>query len=357
MFAQMRPYRDAPRWAAIFLACAALAACATPQPRYAASLPGERAAPPRAAAAPAPSQPLRKGYKLGKPYQVGGIWYVPRADPHYDVKGVASWYGDQFHNRSTANGEVFNKYAMTAAHTTLPLPSIVEVTNLENGRKVKVRVNDRGPFVGGRVIDLSYAAARELGFDRKGLAKVRVRYMGLAPLTPSGRAERNDAPRPALAPPPIVQARAEIPAPPKEDDSTDVDWPAPTAEAATNEVADAAGDSALDAVATRPAEVVRIGPPPINPPDDQIIPASAFAPAAHGFRIQAGAFSQEANARKVAEALERAGAWPSIEPIERNGARLYRVTASAGGDEAQAFAIRDRLAGYGVFDARVIGPF
>ncbi len=121
-------------------------------------------------------------YKIGKPYKINGEWYRPAADPDYDRKGVASWYGADFHGRPTANGEIFDMRQMTAAHTTLPLPSMVEVTNLDNGRRAVVRVNDRGPFAHNRIIDLSRAAARKLGFEHAGLARVRVKFLGLAPL-------------------------------------------------------------------------------------------------------------------------------------------------------------------------------
>lgn len=121
-------------------------------------------------------------YKIGKPYKINGRWYQPAEEPDYDRRGIASWYGDDFHGRPTANGEIFDMRQMTAAHTTLPMPSLVEVTNLENGRQAVVRVNDRGPFAHNRIIDLSRAAARSLGFERKGLAKVRVRYLSPAPL-------------------------------------------------------------------------------------------------------------------------------------------------------------------------------
>lgn len=117
-------------------------------------------------------------YKVGAPYKINGRWYVPKVDEKYDEVGIASWYGDAFHRKLTANGEVFDKRRISAAHKTLPLPTLVEVENLENGRKIVVRVNDRGPFVDNRVIDLSHAAADELGFTAKGLAKVRVRYAG-----------------------------------------------------------------------------------------------------------------------------------------------------------------------------------
>ncbi len=119
-------------------------------------------------------------YKLGNPYVVNGRRYRPQFDPAYEAVGIASWYGKAFHGRRTANGEIFDRNRLTAAHPTLPLPSLVEVTNLETGRRLVVRVNDRGPFVGDRLIDLSEAAARELGFRNKGLARVRVRFLRLA---------------------------------------------------------------------------------------------------------------------------------------------------------------------------------
>lgn len=124
-------------------------------------------------------------YKLGSPYQVAGRWYTPRYESSHRSEGIASWYGHPFHGRATANGEIFDRNGLTAAHPTLPLPSIVEVTNLENGRSIKLRVNDRGPFVGDRMIDLSQAAARKLGFEEQGLAKVRVEFIGLADATGS----------------------------------------------------------------------------------------------------------------------------------------------------------------------------
>lgn len=124
--------------------------------------------------------PTTGHYKLGNPYQISGRWYYPEFDPNYDQRGTASWYGSAFHGKPTANGEVFNRHLISAAHPTIPLPSIVEVTNLENGRQMVIRVNDRGPFHDNRIIDLSEAAAKELGFHGQGLADVRVRFLQLA---------------------------------------------------------------------------------------------------------------------------------------------------------------------------------
>jgi rare lipoprotein A len=119
-----------------------------------------------------------------RPYEVNGRWYRPEAQPGYDAVGLASWYSYEAHNRTTADGEVFDARLPTAAHKTLPIPSYLEVTNLANGRRVRVRLNDRGPFVAGRIIDLSRAAAAQLGFLGQGTARVRVRYLGPAPLRP-----------------------------------------------------------------------------------------------------------------------------------------------------------------------------
>lgn len=116
-------------------------------------------------------------YKIGKPYKIRGQWYYPAEDYGYSEIGTASWYGEDFHAKYTANGEVYNMHTLTAAHRTLPLPSIVRVTNLENGRSLVLRVNDRGPFAKNRIIDISKRGAQLLGFQNKGTAKVRVEIM------------------------------------------------------------------------------------------------------------------------------------------------------------------------------------
>ena len=121
-------------------------------------------------------------YQVGKPYEVAGRWYHPTENPDYKKVGVASWYGPNFHGRLTANGEVYNQYSLTAANPTLPLPCYARVTNVGTGDSVIVRVNDRGPFAEGRIIDLSTAAARLLHMREAGVAKVQVKYVGMAPL-------------------------------------------------------------------------------------------------------------------------------------------------------------------------------
>jgi rare lipoprotein A len=135
-----------------------------------------------------PGQPVPKGggvYRVGKPYTVAGRIYEPAEDNSYSAVGLASWYGDDFHGRYTANGEIYDMNSITAASPTLPLPSYARVTNLSNHKSIVVRVNDRGPYVGDRVMDVSAQTAKMLGFYGKGVTKVKVEYVGRAPLTGS----------------------------------------------------------------------------------------------------------------------------------------------------------------------------
>lgn len=156
---------------------AALAACSSSTNRY---IPPSTASTGGSSGGTAESEPPRyqvSAFKVGDTYRVAGQSFTPEADWSYDEVGIASWYGSDFNGRKTASGEVFDKNLLTAAHTTLPLPVIARVTNLQNGRSVKVRINDRGPFAHGRLIDVSQAAARKLGFLGNGTAKVRVQVL------------------------------------------------------------------------------------------------------------------------------------------------------------------------------------
>ena len=171
------------RSAAAMAACLALANCASSgkfasrvDPIYGVS------SSPRVVAF---GEPVPKGggtYRVGKPYTVAGRIYVPEEDTSYRAEGLASWYGDDFHGRLTANGEVFDMASLTAAHPTLPMPCYARVTNLGNGKSVIVRVNDRGPYHGNRLIDVSNKAAELLEFKGNGVARVRVEYVARAPL-------------------------------------------------------------------------------------------------------------------------------------------------------------------------------
>jgi rare lipoprotein A len=146
---------------------------------------------------PAPS--AAGPYKVGAPYVVNGKKYTPRHDRTYNRIGLASWYGPDFHGRQTANGEVYDMNALSAAHQTLPLPCYARVTNVKNGRSVIVRVNDRGPFKHNRIIDLSGRAAELLGLHKAGVAAVRVEYVGLAPLAEGVRNRAATSNKPWMA--------------------------------------------------------------------------------------------------------------------------------------------------------------
>ena len=174
--------REFRAFAAAAAVCVMVAGCSGPgrlstiDPRYGVST-SARVVP--------PGETVPKGggvYRIGQPYVVAGQTYVPEENPRYRAEGIASWYGEDFHGRLTANGEVFDMNAISAAHPTLPMPCYARVTNLANGRSLVVRVNDRGPYRGNRVIDLSVRAAQLLAFHGDGLARVRVEYVGRAPL-------------------------------------------------------------------------------------------------------------------------------------------------------------------------------
>lgn len=251
-------------------------------------------------------------YKVGDAYKVAGLTYTPRVDPDYDETGVASWYGRDFNGLRTANGEVFNMNALTAAHKTLPLPSYVQVTNLENGRTLVLRVNDRGPFARGRIIDVSRRAAQLLGFRGKGTARVRVRVV--APPSDGG----------------FVAARAETPK------------------------------------RTRVAVAVPVGAVEIDPlaPPDGIAEAPRRAPAllplvsVGSFRptnlyVQAGAFESFANANRLSAKLSTGQRW-RITSVVIRGRELYRVRYGPLETVEQADIVLARVIQKGHPDARIV---
>lgn len=314
--------------AAAALALSAAACASVEPPRAAAPVPAPvpgpvvAVSPPSAvrANAPIPNPPERRaggsggassaaralGPRIGKPYQVAGVWYVPAEQPDYDTVGAASWYGDAFHGRPTASGEVFDMHLPSAAHATLPLRSLVEVTNLDNHRSIQVRVNDRGPFKPGRIIDLSRQAADQLGFVSQGTAKVRVRYVGPAPMTPS---------QPFTAP-----------------------------------------SDALFAALARKAEPARTPRPQRRPEPAILAAAAAFAPgptAAPGYTVQAGAFSNKGNAERAARALGAIGP-AEVRTTERDGEVLYRVLVGAWPVRDGAARALGAVAEAGFPDARVV---
>lgn len=257
--------------------------------------------------------------RVGPPYQANGQWYVPTPEPGYSQTGTASWYGPQFHGQRTASGEVFDQEALTAAHPTLPIPSLVQVTNLENGREIIVRVNDRGPFVGGRLIDLSRGSAAALGFEQQGQARVHVRYLGPAPRRVN--ADGSSAPASPPSPPPLQPLDEEE---------------------GPSSLLPAASASANASLAGAPDE------PAYTPPS----PRTYAAPATGAFFVQVGAYSDLTNAHRVRDAVGAAG--PVVVDIRQTATgELFRVRVGPWSSRAEADDARREVAALGYGDAVV----
>lgn len=274
-------------------------------------------------------------YHVGKPYQVAGRWFEPKEQPGYDKKGMASWYGEDFNRRKTSNGEWFDMTRLTAAHPTLPLPSYVKVTNLENGREVVVRVNDRGPFVGTRIIDLSKRTAEVLEFKHKGKTQVRVQYIGTAPL--NDNAGRH-----------LVAMNQEL------DRGTSLRKMIAAADRRRGKVP--AAEEVMVAEAT-PRKMKKAAPPPPEPSYEtasyEAAPAVQPAAAEVSYFVQLGSFSDGGNAARVRDQF--AAVWP-VQFIELSGASgpVYRVRLGpiSSNDDAQTALIDAQTSGFG--DARLI---
>jgi len=311
------------------IVAAGLGACQstppTPIPPY--TVPPESATPPPVSGSVPDAIPrLEPRARSGNPpfYSVfGKRYYVLSSSVGYWERGVASWYGPGFHKVRTSTGERYDMYAMTAAHKTLPLPAYVRVTNLQNGRSVVVRVNDRGPFVGNRIIDLSYSAAAKLGMLRNGTAMVDVRTIDPSEPPPVITAS-NRPPAPATAPPGTAVAAA---APPTA-------GVAPTAVVAAAAAPNAAAASAAVSSAA-PAD-------------------SSPAAASSALFVQAGAFSDPANAGRLVEKL-RGHSYGKIFVREDQiaGRRMYRVRIGPVPDVAEFDRIVAALERAGINDARL----
>ena len=277
---------------------------------------------------PPPASATTSGlYKIGKPYQVQGVWYYPREDFDYDETGIASWYGPDFHGKLTANGEQYDQMAVTAAHKTLPMPCLVRVTNLENGRALVVRINDRGPYVNGRIIDLSRRSAQLLGIEGKGTARVRVQILAdesralagkLKEDTPGSQPKVAAAPRAAItaealpmagAPPPVRQKAAPPP-------------PAPR----------------LDPVQAAERQIGQVSEVPVH---------------ATNIFVQAGSFSRYDNALRLSTQLAKLGR-ASISQAYVNGQTMYRVRLGPAASVEDADRLLDQLTAAGQVDAKVL---
>ncbi len=269
-------------------------------------------------------------YKIGSPYEVDGTWYYPHEEPNYDETGVASWYGPTFYGHRTANGEMFKADGLTAAHRTLPMPVNVRVTNLDNGRSLIVRVNDRGPFAKGRIIDVSEQAAKLLGFYGQGTAKVRVTFVSRADL-PNGQ------PQPDTTPPEIASAVQAAPTGKVEVASLEV--PQGTA------VSPPLNSAPLPQPATQPSEEQIAA----TQPTGQVTTVSV--PAVTHLYVQVGAFSTLENARRI---QSRIGNGLTISTIERNGQKLYRVRLGPFDQVADADQALAHLSSQGSNDARIV---
>ncbi|MEI9992830.1 MAG: septal ring lytic transglycosylase RlpA family protein [Rhizomicrobium sp.] len=280
---------------------------------------------------PGVSVPPNAGvYKIGQPYQIDGTWYYPKEQPDYDETGVASWYGPTFYGHRTANGEVYTAGDLTAAHRTLPLPVNVRVTNLDNGKTIVVRVNDRGPFAKGRIIDLSERAADLLGYKQQGTARVRVTFVGRADLQ-GGR------PPPDETPPEIASA---VPAAP------------------TRAVASAAlGAVPGTAVAPPITNTDLPPPPPIRGADVAVVtePTGIVSrvpvPGVTHLYVQAGAFSNYQNAVRL---QARVGGGLQISSVVQNGRTLYRVRLGPFDDVGEADSALARVESLGSNDAQIV---
>lgn len=258
--------------------------------------------------------PKGGNYKVGNPYQVGGRWYYPKEDKTYNKIGIASWYGPQFHKLTTANGELFDMNALTAAHTTLPMPSFVRVTNLENGRSIILRINDRGPFVDDRIIDVSRRAAQLLGFEGKGTARVRVEAIAATGDTPIEEASAEPKPEPPRNPDdgPVMPAA-----------------PAPTVE-----------KSQLGSL------------PPATDGAGTDTAAVATAAGVEVF-VQAGAFSAYNNAERLAQSLKHLGT-VTMSSVKVGGHNLFRVRIGPFKSMGEADATLGKIVARGLNSARIV---
>lgn len=329
--------------------------------------------------------------KIGRPYRIDGEKYYPEYDPHYDEVGIASWYGPNFHGKMTANGEEYNQWAMTAAHPTLPMPSMVRVTDLKTGRAIVVRINDRGPFAEGRIIDLSRAAAEELGVRARGLAKVRVQY--LKPETEAyiaklqlkkpdvwketdialaqakvreALARPAKAPEPQRTPPaslPELRELGELPEQPEQPEQREqaahvpdhFAYEAPEPVRTTIDVRGLTLEEigyAEDAFSV--LDETDYGPPPASS-SVRGRPHSALplATPPGDYYVRAGTFSVRENAYQLAEKLRRI-ADVQVTPLYIGEGEFWKVSLGPAFNRGVAAEISRKLMAYGIRDAKIV---
>ena len=291
------------------------------------------------------------GYKVGKPYLIDGQEYYPQENFEYSEVGIASWYGPGFHAKQTANGERYDQNELTAAHRTLQMPSLVRVTNLDNGRSVVLRVNDRGPYSKGRIIDVSSRAADLLAFKGKGTAKVRVETLPaesrrIAEDARAGKDTRgyeialNGNPRPAQPNQPVTL------------------YPSQTAVSVqTASAPDTMGAATVASVEAVPLDPSRLQPVPGHiTPDGRFMPnpvVTHSAPVATSTFVQAGAFSDSANAERLSQQLSSFGT-ARVYPANVAGRSFYRVRVGPFQNVAEADAALGQILSKGINNAMIV---
>lgn len=277
-------------------------------------------------------KPMEAPFKIGDAYQIEGKWFYPAEDYRYTEVGIASWYGPQFHGKRTANGEVFNMFAMTAAHRTLPMPSAIRVTNLANGRSVVLRVNDRGPFARGRIIDVSQRAAEHLDFRGEGTARVKVEILPRESRQLKSVALNVDAARVDQI---GVNASPRIPV-----------ATAPLRSVNGRPVALSDAELALPKVVIAPQRP-RLRPPEL-PTGVVILPVSPL-----GIHVQVGAFANFRNALRMRDRVWELGP-AQISRHDVAGTSMYRVRLGPLENIAQADFVLNRVIASGVQGARLV---
>lgn len=332
----------------------------------------------------------RPSYKVGPPYQINGVWYYPKVDYSYEEDGTASWYGPGFDQKVTANGEIYDMNQLSAAHKTLPLPSVVEVTNRQNGRSLQLRVNDRGPYVGDRIIDLSRRAAQLLGFEGAGTAPVHVRILkeqsiqvaeaamrgetGQVRLAEAARTTRPDPPPPRIERTARAEAaapRAPVAPPSSRAEVVAANWPTEAVPRSTQIVA-----APLPVEPQlKPTQMAALPlPTQLEPPQTATAPRRYFpslisqahaeplrralppgqSPGLGRIYVQAGAFSVAENAQRVRSRIAFLGN-AEIVPSQGNGTMLYLVRLGPVASEAEADRLRSKVVDNGFPDARIVG--
>lgn len=240
-------------------------------------------------------------YKVGNPYKVLGSWYYPKEDYSYSEVGISSWYGEDFHAKKTANGENYDMNTLTAAHRTLPIPSIIKVTNLENGRSLVLRVNDRGPYAKSRIIDVSKRAAGLLGFQAQGTAKVRVELMEKESKELKAALLGEECPPIPSKPSPIKVAETSKP---------------------------------------KPLELTGYTGKVISYPKGS-------------YFVQAGAYSNQSSAQTISSKLDKY-AKTNIYQVDVDGRKLYRVRLGPFAHEQEAHVALARVKNYGIDSAAIV---